>query len=82
MADENFNPQLDQDYDTVAEVKDAALSQLSKSENIADYVAERNDQAREERGERADTKERYVRIKTAIERARAETAEARQQAGL
>jgi hypothetical protein len=84
MADEftQTSPDTSPDSDPVQGIKDAALGQMAKSEDISAYAAERADRDAEASGEDVDTEERAARIREALSKARQDTAEVRQQNGL
>jgi hypothetical protein len=77
MADE-----LEQSVDPLTAVKDVALGEMAKSDDATDFIRERQARDAEERGEQVGGDERTIRIRQALERAQADTAEARQEAGL
>jgi hypothetical protein len=65
--------------DPEATAKEQALFTLAKSEDISDYAAEKEDQAKEAKGEEFEpTEDRLDRIKKAMEKAREDTQQARQ----
>jgi hypothetical protein len=67
--------------DPVQQVKDNALGQMAKSEDITAYARERQDRDAEDRGEEIDEGDRASRIREALAKARQDTTEARQQNG-
>jgi hypothetical protein len=69
----------DSSDDPVATAKTEALFTLAKNEDITDYASEKEDQAKEAKGEEFEpTEERLDRIKRAMEQAREDTQQARQ----
>jgi hypothetical protein len=65
--------------DPEATAKTQALFKLAENEDVTDYAAEKEDQAKEARGEEFEpTEERLDRIKRAMEKAREDTQQARQ----
>jgi hypothetical protein len=68
--------------DPVQGVKDAALTEMAKSEDISAYAQEREARDQEAKGEEVDTEQRAERIRKALTEARAATQQARQENGL
>ena len=68
--------------DPVQTVKDDALNQMARDEDISAYKAEREARDKEAKGEEVDGEDRAARIREALAKARQETAEARQQNGI
>jgi hypothetical protein len=68
--------------DPAAAIKDRALTEMARSEDITSYAQEREARQAEERGEKVDEEARGARIRQALEQARKSTAEVRQQNGL
>src|SRR6478672_11106170 len=85
MSDDEANISTDNTAsDPGAAVKSAALGQMSKKEDATDFIAEFRDQEAEASGEQPATppEERVSRYKEALDLARRETTQARQEAGL
>jgi hypothetical protein len=84
MSDETNTGTDNTASDPGAAVKSVAFDQMSKSEDITAYAAERADQEAEATGEQPTTApdERVSRYKEALDLARQETRQARQEAGL
>jgi hypothetical protein len=84
MSDENISGGTEATPSPATDIQKAALDQMSKAEDISAYAAERADQEREAAGEQPTTppEERMDRYRAALEEARRETGEVRQQAGL
>jgi hypothetical protein len=84
MPDDEANISTETNSDPSAAIKSVALDQMSKSEDIMAYASERADQEREAAGEQPSTppEQRASRYREALDLARQETSQARQEAGL
>jgi hypothetical protein len=83
MSDENISG-TETASDPAADIKQAALTQLGKAEDITEYVAEYKDQEAEAAGEKPATppEARMDRYRAALDEARQQTEQARNEAGL
>jgi hypothetical protein len=84
MAEEDFSTgaTASEAPDPVQGVKDAALSQMARDEDISNYKAEREARDAEAKGEEVNGEDRGKRIREALEQARADTDAARKANGI
>ena len=82
MADEIDVGTANEAPDPVQQVKDNALTQMARSEDAGDYIAERQARDAEARGEEVNGEDRTSRIRQALEQARAGTDAARKANGI